>query len=68
MWTLRILYSDAEGSHFMDQESFETHTLTEEKVGDGLNYLVEGAMLQLHMYNGSPIGLQLPIFVELDVK
>ena len=62
------LYSDAEGSHFMDQESFETHTLTEEKVGDGLNYLVEGAMLQLHMYNGSPIGLQLPIFVELDVK
>jgi len=51
-----------------DQESFETHTLTEEKVGDGLNYLVEGAMLQLHMYNGSPIGLQLPIFVELDVK
>jgi elongation factor P len=53
------LYSDAEGSHFLDQESFETHTLT---------YLIEGAMLQLHMYNGSPIGLQLPIFVELDVK
>jgi elongation factor P len=62
------LYSDGEGSHFLDQESFETHSLTEEKVGDGLNYLIEGAMLQLHMYNGSPIGLQLPIFVELDVK
>src|SRR5487761_1990916 len=27
------LYSDASGSHFLDQESFETHTLTEEKVG-----------------------------------
>ena len=62
------LYTDGEGSHFLDQQSFETHTLTEEKVGDGLNYLIEGAMLQLHMYNGSPIGLQLPIFVELDVK
>jgi elongation factor P len=62
------LYTDGEGSHFLDQESFETHTLTEEKLGNALDYLVEGAMLQLHMYNGSPIGLQLPIFVELDVK
>jgi elongation factor P len=62
------LYTDGDGSHFLDQQSFETHTLTEEKMGDGLNYLVEGAMLQLHMYNGAPIGLQLPIFVELDVK
>jgi elongation factor P len=62
------LYSDGDGSHFLDQESFETHTLTEDKMGNGLDYLVEGAMLQLHMYNGAPIGLQLPIFVELDVK
>lgn len=62
------LYSDSEGSHFLDQESFETLTLSEKMVGNALDFLIEGAMLQLHMYNGNPIGLQLPIFVELDVK
>ena len=61
------LYSDGEGSHFLDQESFETLTLTEKMVGNALDFLIEGAMLQLHMYNGNPIGLQLPIFVELVV-
>jgi len=61
------LYTDGEGSHFLDQESYETLTLTDKMVGNALDYLLEGAMLQLHLYNGNPIGLQLPIFVELDV-
>jgi elongation factor P len=61
------LYTDNQGSHFLDQESFETLTLTEEMVGSALDFLVEGAMLQLHKFNGNPIGVQLPIFVELDV-
>src|ERR1700744_4224387 len=61
------LYSDNDGSHFLDQESFETLTLTEGMLGNALEFLIEGAMLQLHKYNGNPIGLQLPIFVELDV-
>jgi elongation factor P len=62
------LYTDGEGSHFLDQESFETLTLAEEMLGDALDWLVEGAMLQLHLYNGNPIGVQLPIFVDLTVK
>ena len=61
------LYSDGDGSHFLDQESFETLTLGEEMVGNALDLLVEGALLQLHKYNGNPIGLQLPLFVELTV-
>jgi elongation factor P len=61
------LYSDGEGSHFLDQASYETLTLTEQMMGDALEYLVEGALLQLHKFNGNPIGLQLPIFVELAV-
>jgi len=61
------LYSDADGSHFLDQESFETLTLGEEMVGSALDLLVEGALIQLHKYNGNPIGLQLPLFVELTV-
>jgi len=61
------LYSDGEGSHFMDQESFETHTLSKEMIGNALEYLVEGALLQLHKFNGNPIGLQMPEKVELTV-
>ena len=61
------LYSDGEGSHFLDQESYETLTLDEQMTGNALNFLTEGAVIQLHKYNGNPIGLQLPIFVELAV-
>jgi elongation factor P len=61
------LYSDGDGSHFMNQESFETHTLSEEMLGDALDFLLEGAIIQLHLYNGNPIGLELPTHVELEV-
>jgi elongation factor P len=61
------LYSDSDGSHFLDQESFETLTLGEGLIGNALDLLIEGALLQLHIYNGNPIGLQLPLFVELTV-
>lgn len=61
------LYSDGDGSHFLDQESFETLTLSGDMVGDALDFLVEGAIIELHKYNGNPIGLQLPNQVELQV-
>ena len=62
------LYSDGEGSHFLDQESYETLTLTEAMMGDALKLLIEGTLIQIHKFNGNPIGLQLPVFVELDVE
>ncbi len=61
------LYSDGDGSHFLDQESYETLTLNEEMLGNGLDFLIEGSLIQLHIFNGNPIGLQLPMFVELNV-
>jgi elongation factor P len=61
------LYSDSDGSYFLDQESFETLTLSEAMVGGALDLLVEGAIIQLRKYNNNPIGLQLPVFVELQV-
>ena len=62
------LYSDPDGSHFLDQETFETLTLTKEMTGDALDFLLEGAIIQLDKYNGNPIGLQLPSQVELEVE
>jgi elongation factor P len=61
------LYSDGEGSHFLDQESYETLTLDDGMMGNALDFLTEGALIQLHKYNGNPIGLQLPMFVDLNV-
>ncbi len=62
------LYSDGDGSHFLDQESYETLTLRDEMIGDALNFLVEGAIIELRKFNGNPIGLDLPMFVELNVS
>src|SRR5450631_826026 len=49
------LYSDGDGSHFLDQESFETLTLSEDMIGDALDFLVEGAIIEMQKYNGNPI-------------
>ena len=61
------LYSDRDGSHFLDQETFETLTLAENVVGNALEVLIEGTIVELLKYNGNPIGLELPTFVELAV-
>jgi elongation factor P len=62
------LYSDGDGSYFLDQVSFDTIALAPEKLGDALDFLVEGAIIQIDKFNGNPIGLQLPSQVELKVE
>ncbi|MBL8209391.1 MAG: elongation factor P [Bryobacterales bacterium] len=62
------LYSDGNGSHFLDQESFETLTLPENVMGNALDYLTEGLIVDLRKFNGNPIGIELPPVVELPVQ
>ena len=61
------LYSDSDGSYFLDQTTFDTLTLTPDRLGDALDFLLEGAILQIDKFNGNPIGVQLPTQVELAV-
>jgi elongation factor P len=61
------LYSDNDGSYFLDQDSYETLTLAEELIGNARDFLIEGGIVELLKYNGNPIGLELPPFVELAV-
>jgi elongation factor P len=63
-----FLYNDAAGFHFMDQEAFDTLTLTREMVGEDGRLLVDNVLVQIQKFNGRPIGLQLPPHVELTVK
>jgi len=62
-----FMYADGAGFHFMDQESFETLTLTDDRIGDDRELLVDNLVVQVQKYNGNPIGLQFPPHVELTV-
>jgi elongation factor P len=62
-----FLYSDTHGFHFMDEKSYEQFTFTPEALDTERDYLKEGVSLQVLKYNGSPVSLQLPQYVELAV-
>ncbi len=62
-----FLYADAEGCHFMDESTYDQFALTDAQLGEDRQYLKEGAQLQVLKYNGEPVSLQLPQFVELVV-
>ena len=62
-----FLYNDAEGLHFMDEKSFEQFVLSNEAVGSDREYLKDGLSLQILKYNGAPVSLQLPQYIELAV-
>lgn len=62
-----FLYADNDGFHFMDESSYEQFTFRDDEIGDERGYLKEGTSLQVMRYNGAPVSLQLPQFVELAV-
>ena len=62
-----FLYSDGSGYHFMNAETFEQVTISDEMIGDGRYYIVEGMEVQLSMYEENPIGIQLPMTVTLTI-
>ncbi|MFW6021902.1 MAG: elongation factor P [Halanaerobiaceae bacterium] len=63
----QYLYRDNEDYIFMDMETYEQISLDIEQLGHKVNYLKENMVLEVTMYEGRPIGVELPIFVELAV-
>jgi len=61
------LYADSAGYNFMDQETFETLTLSADVVGDDRLLLSDNVIVQIQKFNGRAIGIQLPTLVELAV-
>ena len=61
------LYSDSSGYNFMDQDSYETVTLSAETLGADREFLVDNLPVEILKYNGNPIGMELPAHVELAV-
>jgi elongation factor P len=61
-------YADGEGFHFMEQDTYETLTISADTLGDDRQLLVDNIVVQVQKYNGAPIGIQFPPHVELTVS
>jgi elongation factor P len=64
---MQYLYNDEAGYHFMDQQSYEQLALTAEDLGDDARFLLENSVVNVLMFNGRPVSISLPNFVELEV-
>ena len=67
MSSATFTYADGDGHHFMDQETFETLTLSTDIIGEDRGLLVDNVEVQIHRFNGQPIGIVFPPLVELTV-
>ncbi len=63
-----FLYSDGENCHFMDEGTYEQFALAEKQLGSDRLYLKDGISLHVLKFNGTPIAIQLPPFIELSVE
>ena len=63
----QYLYTDGQYYYFLDQETFDQDALTTEILGESLGYLKENAQVEVVFYKGSPINVNMPTHVELEV-
>lgn len=63
----QYLYADDLGFHFMNLSDFGQIALSDDDVGEAAGYLTEGSTVILSLYKGTPIGVDLPAAVELEV-
>ncbi len=65
---VKLMYSDGQQVHFLDQNDFNQHAIDREIVADEMLYVTEEleGMLAL-IYNDECVGIQLPSAVELNV-
>ncbi|WP_307269196.1 elongation factor P [Labrys wisconsinensis] len=61
------LYQDGESYAFMNMENYEQVTVPADVIGDQAVYLQENMTTQISLYNGVPVGIELPTRVTLEV-
>jgi len=64
---MSYLYKDESGYWFMDSETYEQMNLKEDQIADAIGYLKENVEVGILFHNGKPIGIDLPMFMELAV-
>ncbi len=64
---MQYLYSDGSGASFMDPESYETTVMPLELVADQIKFLKDGTDTSVLFFEDKPIGLDLPVKIDLKV-
>jgi elongation factor P len=64
---MQYLYKDGNNYCFMDNETYDQVFLSEDHLEDSRQYLIENTTVQVLYYNDEPIGLEVPMFVELEI-
>ncbi len=64
---MQYLYREGNNFLFMDLETFEQTAIAEEEVGETSKYLVDGVNVEVAFYEGKPVGVEPPVFVEMEV-
>jgi elongation factor P len=64
---MQYLYRDGATYHFMDTSTFDQIQLTDEILGDSMNYLVAESTIRMEFYGTEPVGIELPQTVDLKV-
>lgn len=65
--TMQYMYSDGDGFHFMNLETFDQIALAREAVGDAANWLVEQMEVEVLFFKERAVNIDLPYFVELEI-
>ena len=64
---MQFLYLEGDSFHFMDTESYEQIELTKEQLDDTWQWLQEQMMCEVILYNGQPVSVAVPNFVDLEI-
>ena len=62
-----FLYTDADGTHFMNPQTFETVDINKEVTLEQEKFLKEGMEVSILRFNDKPVSIELPIKIELKV-
>jgi len=61
------LYRDDMGFNFMDGETFEQVSISEDLVGDAADFMSESMVVRIAIFEDTPIDIELSASVELEV-
>lgn len=64
---MQYLYRDGGNYLFMDLNTYEQLPISEEEVGESAKFLVEGVTVEVPLYEGKPVGVEPPVFVDMEV-
>lgn len=64
---MEFLYQDGDMYHFMNNETYEQVGLSDEVLGEAIHYLIPNIKLKIEMYEQRPVGIELPLNVEMKV-